>query len=115
MITIYGISNCDTVKKARRWMDANGLSYEFHDFRKDGVTVKQIKRWVKMLGWESVLNRRSATWRGLSDKDKATPSEKKSITLMANNPTLIKRPVISMDNDFLVGFSETEYSSKFIK
>lgn len=114
MITVYGIKNCDTVKKARRWMDAKGLKYQFHEFRVDGITKQQVELWVQTLGWEALLNRRSTTWRNISNKDRSEMIESKAITLMVNNPTLIKRPVVEAGGKYLVGFSEPEYKAKLI-
>lgn len=114
MITVYGIKNCDTVKKARRWMDAKGLKYEFHDFRVDGVTKEQVKLWAQKVGWEMLLNRRSTTWRNINNKDKSELTESRAIGLMVESPTLIKRPVVIAGNKFLVGFSEAEYATKLM-
>lgn len=114
MITVYGIKNCDTVKKARRWMDAKGLKYQFHDFRVDGISEQQVRLWAKTLGWEALLNRRSTTWRNINDKDKSELAEIKAITLMVNNPTLIKRPVVKAGRSYLVGFSESDYTTKLL-
>ena len=109
MIALYGLKNCDTCRKARKWLAANGVEYRFHDIRADGVTRKQIESWVGELGWETVLNRRSTTWRGLSDADRERLDDSRATALMAQHPTLIKRPVIETGASTLIGFTkETE-------
>lgn len=109
MLTLYGIKNCDTVKKACRWLEEHNIAYQFHDFRQDGIDKKQLSHWVETLGWEAVVNKRSTTWRNLSDKDKAISNNTQAITLLSNNPTLIKRPVVENKKILLVGFKETEF------
>lgn len=109
MIRVYGIKNCDTVKKALRWLDSNDIGYEFIDYRVAGVTKDQVKTWASRLGWEKILNRRSTTWRKIDDSDKAALTESKAIALMLENPTLIKRPVIHAGRIYLLGFSHEEY------
>ncbi len=91
---VYGLKNCDTCKKARKALEAAGESVDFHDVRADGVTTTQIANWAKAAGWEKLLNKSSTTWRGLSDAEKDGVTEKKALALMAEHPTLIKRPVI---------------------
>ena len=109
MIKLYGIKNCDTVKKARRWLDDHGVVYQFHDFRQDGLDKKQLSGWVEQLGWEAVVNKRSTTWRNLSDKEKDIKTNAQAVKLLTINPTLIKRPVIENNKTLLVGFKESEY------
>ena len=109
MIKLYGIKNCDTVKKARRWLEDNGIQYHFHDFRQDGLDKKQLGGWVETLGWEAIVNKRSTTWRNLSDEEKGITTNAQSIKLLAANPTLIKRPVIEKDKVLLIGFKEAEF------
>ena len=109
MLTLYGIKNCDTVKKARRWLEDHGVEYQFHDFRQDGLDKSQLKGWVEQLGWEAVVNKRSTTWRNLSDKDKEIKTNSQAVKLLAANPTLIKRPVLEKNKNLLIGFKETEY------
>ena len=109
MIKMYGIPNCDTIKKARKWLTANDIDYEFHDYKKEGVPESELKRWVKKLGWEILLNRRGTTWRKLDDTIKDNIDEKSAITVMINNPSAIKRPVLVSDKTILVGFNENEY------
>lgn len=109
MLTLYGIKNCDTVKKARRWLEDHGIDYQFQDFRQDGLEKKQLTNWVENLGWEAIVNKRSTTWRNLSEKDKAISTDPQAIKLLLANPTLIKRPVVQKNKILLVGFKETEF------
>ena len=111
MLTLYGIKNCDTVKKARRWLEDHGVEYQFHDFRQDGVDIKLISKWVEKSGWEAIVNKRSTTWRGLSDKDKNIKSNQQAVDLLLINPTLIKRPITQSNKTLLVGFKEEEYKN----
>ena len=113
MTTLFGIKNCDTVRKARKWLESEGFDYNFHDFRADGLDKKDLVAWVKAVGWEVLLNKRSTTWKKLPDKDKETVDESKAITLMLANPTLIKRPVLSHKKKIHVGFKEADYKSLF--
>ena len=109
MLTLYGIKNCDTVKKARRWLEDHGVAYQFHDFRQDGLDKKQLSGWVEQLGWEAVVNKRSTTWRNLSDKDKEITTDAQAVKLLATNPTLIKRPILEKNKILLIGFKEADY------
>ncbi|MES9956488.1 MAG: ArsC family reductase [Sedimenticola sp.] len=113
MITIYGIPNCDTMKKARKWLEAHGVEYQFHDFKKLGLEEKQLKAWVKELGWEILLNRRGMMWRKLEDDVKANIDEASAIDVMLEIPSIIKRPVLDLGNRRIVGFSEASYSELF--
>lgn len=109
MLKLYGIKNCDTVKKARRWLEDHGIEYQFHDFRQDGLEKKQLTSWVESLGWETIVNKRSTTWRNLSNKDKDITTDSQAIKLLLINPTLIKRPITQNNKILLVGFNETEF------
>lgn len=109
MTNLYGIKNCDTVKKARRWLEENGVDYQFHDFREDGLDKKLLSSWVETLGWEVIVNKRSTTWRNLTDKDKALSTNTQAIKLLLANPTLIKRPITQSNKLLLVGFKEAEF------
>lgn len=109
MLTLYGIKNCDTVKKARRWLEDHGIEYQFHDFRQDGLDKKLLTPWVEALGWEVVVNKRSTTWRNLSDKDKEITSNSQAVKLLAANLTLIKRPITQSSKLLFAGFKEAEY------
>jgi len=109
MIKIYGIPNCDTMKKARRWLEANGIEYDFHDYKKLGVPEKKLKNWVKQAGWDTVLNKRGTTWRRLDDAVKDNIDEAAAIQVMIDNPGIIKRPVIESGKLLLIGFNEDRY------
>ena len=113
MIHIYGIPNCDTVKKARRWLDAAGAEYTFHDFKKEGADRAMLERWADRVGWEILLNRRGTTFRKLGDGDKADIDRDKAIALMGEHTSLIKRPVAEHEDGdrVLVGFSESEWEN----
>ena len=110
MTTVYGIKNCDTVKKALKWLDKNNIAYRFHDLRQDGISKTDLQQWTKAVSWELLLNRRSTTWRQLPDKDKSDIDADKALSLMLAQPTLIKRPVISKGKTILVGFNDNEYT-----
>jgi arsenate reductase len=107
--TIYGIKNCDTVRKARKWLDGQGIDYTFHDFRTDGLAKKDLRTWIKAVGWEVLLNKRGTTWRQLPENDRETVDESKAIDLMLANPTLIKRPVLVHGRKIHVGFKPADY------
>ena len=113
MITVYGIPNCDTMKKARKWLEANNIDYDFHDYKKKGITKAKLKDWCKQTSWEVLLNRRGTTWRKLDDETKANINKTTAIEIMAENTSIIKRPVIENGDTVLVGFSEDEYKSAF--
>ncbi len=109
MITLYGIKSCDTVRKARKWLDSSGLAYQYHDFRVDGLESTELTRWTKSVGWKTLLNTRSTSWRQLSEPKKNDLGESVAIELMIENTTLIKRPVLISGNKILVGFKEPDY------
>jgi len=111
MLTVYGIKNCDTCRKALKWLSAEGIEHTFHDFRVDGLDPANVARWADAAGWEKLLNRRGTTWRNLSDAEKDGVDEAKAETLMAGNPTLIKRPVFETGGKVLVGFSADEQAA----
>ena len=111
MLSLYGIKNCDTVKKARRWLEDHGVEYRFHDFRQDGMDKKKLSTWVEQLGWETVVNKRSTTWRNLSDKEKELTTNSQAVKLLFANPTLIKRPVVEKNQTLLIGFKEAEFKT----
>jgi arsenate reductase (glutaredoxin) len=110
-ITFYGIPNCDTVKKARVWLDGRGITYAFHDYKKQGADAARIAEWVEQAGWEKVLNRAGTTFKKLADVDKAGLDAAKAITLMAANPSSIKRPVVEHSGGLLVGFKPDEWAA----
>ncbi|QWC57234.1 ArsC family reductase [Erythrobacter sp. 3-20A1M] len=111
MITLYGIPNCDTVRKARKWLDAKGLAYNFHDFRKDGADRYKIHAWVDEKGLGTVLNTRGTTYRQLSPAQKAEIDGGGAAAVMAANPAMIKRPVVEHSGGLLVGFSENRWEA----
>lgn len=113
MLTLHGIKNCDTVKKARAWLDAAGVAYAFHDFKAQGMASATIANWVSALGWEVILNRSGTTFRALPDADKAELDAEKAIALMAAQPTMIRRPVLAGPGVLLVGFKPEIYSATF--
>ena len=113
MIIMYGIKNCDTIKKARKYLEAHDIDYSFHDFRTDGVNDIQLRAWVSELGWEKLLNKRSMTWRNLPDETKQNINELLALVVMEDQPTIIKRPVLVMADQTVVGFSEKQYDAIF--
>jgi arsenate reductase len=104
VIHFYGIAGCDTVKKARAWLEGKGVEYAFHDYKKEGADPARLERWVAEKGWEVVLNRRGTTFRQLPDADKADIDAAKAVRLMAAHPSTIKRPVVEHSGGLLVGF-----------
>ena len=108
-IDLYGIPNCDTVKKARAWLDARGIGYAFHDYKKDGANPETLAAWSDIAGWEALLNRRGTTFRALPDTDKANIDRAKALRLMEAQPSLIKRPVVEHPGGVLVGFDPAEW------
>ena len=110
-VTIYGIKNCDTMKKAFAWLDKHGVAYAFHDYKKEGADSKELERWCKEFGWETVLNRAGTTFRKLSDKDKEGLNAVKAIKPMLAQPSMIKRPVLDTGKRLLVGFKPDEYQA----
>lgn len=110
---IYGIKNCDTMKKAFDWLDSHGVAYTFHDYRAEGVTEDQVRGWCHALGWEKVLNKASTTFRNLPDADKAGLDEERAIALMVREPTMIKRPVLQTGETVTNGFKPDVYAGLF--
>jgi arsenate reductase (glutaredoxin) len=111
-VTIYGIKNCDTMTKARAWLDKHGVAYEFHDYKVTGIDQDHLEKWSKKVGWETLLNRAGMTFRKLVDKDKAKIDEKKAIALMLKQPSMIKRPVLDLGGGKLVvGFKPETYEA----
>lgn len=110
-IDLYGIPNCDTVKKARKWLDARDIQYAFHDYKKEGADAGKLKTWVDAAGWERVLNRRGTTFRKLPDDRKQDIDAAKAVAIMEANPSCIKRPVVEHERGLLVGFDEAEWSA----
>jgi arsenate reductase (glutaredoxin) len=112
-ITFYGIPNCDTVKKARDWLGAQGIAYAFHDYKKQGADAAKIATWVEQAGWEKVLNRAGTTFKKLPDADKEGLDAAKAVAVMAANPSCIKRPVLEHPGGLLVGFKPDEWAAAF--
>ena len=112
-ITLYGIPNCDTVKKARGWLADQGIEYGFHDYKKAGIDAAKLKAWAGEVGWEKLLNKAGTTFKKLPDADKADIDEAKAIALMVANPSMIKRPVVEGAGELLVGFKPDIYAAAF--
>ena len=110
-IRMYGIRNCDTIKKARAWLEQHGVEYEFHDYKASGIESARLQRWSSEVGWEALLNRAGTTYRKLPDFQKADLHEKKALALMAAQPSIIKRPVLELRGRLVVGFKPELYSS----
>ncbi len=113
MTTIYGIKNCDTVRKAIKWLKDHDIEHRYHDFRKDGLDETIVQKWVTTAGWENIINKRGLSWRRLSDADKKDIDTDKAIKLILENPTLIKRPVLIYRNEMNIGFDAENYSRIF--
>ncbi|MCG8425765.1 MAG: ArsC family reductase [Chromatiales bacterium] len=112
-ITVYGIPNCDTMKKARKWLETQGIDYQFHDYKKQGLDEQTLRTWVAELGWETLLNRRGMMWRKLDEEIKANIDEQSAIQVMLETPSIIKRPVLDTGDKRYVGFSEISYQEIF--
>jgi arsenate reductase len=109
--TIYGIRNCDTMKKARAWLEAHGVAHDFHDYKIAGIDRGKLEAWAKIVGWDVLLNRAGTTFRKLPDASKQNIDERKAIKLMLEQPSMIKRPVLERGKTLIVGFSEERYSA----
>ena len=112
-VKLHGISNCDTVRKTKKWLEANNIAYTFVDFRKDGIEKSDVARWVELSGLEKILNKRGTTWRKLSKSQQNFASEQEAIELLFTEPTLIKRPVLEFKEHIEIGFSESNYKALF--
>ena len=112
-IVVYGIKNCDTMKKARDWLEARGVPYYFHDYKVAGIDTTTLENWCERVGWEVLLNRAGTTFRALPDKDKQHLNEARAIQLMVENPSMIKRPVVEHDGKLIVGFKPERYEAAF--
>jgi Spx/MgsR family transcriptional regulator len=113
MIDVYGIPNCDTVKKARAWLESEGIACTFHDYKKEGADPAKLTKWAAQAGWGTLLNRRGTTFRKLPEADKADIDAAKAVRLMQANPSAIKRPVVEHPGGLLVGFDPAEWKSAF--
>lgn len=117
MITIYGIPNCDTMKKAMKWLEQHGIAYHFHNYRKEGIEKARLERWVKQLPVDKLINQRGTTWKALTDEEKASISNKvKAVQLMRDHTSVIKRPVWELDGDqYFIGWDEKTLSELLLK
>ena len=113
MITIYGIRNCDTMKKAMRWLDEHNIEYRFHDYRKQGIDRTQLEGWEEEIGWEILLNRRGMLWRKLPQSTRENINRERALQIMQANPGIIKRPLLDLGDKRIVGFSPDEYQQLF--
>jgi len=112
-IDMYGIPNCDTLKKARRWLKEHDIVYTFHDYKKEGIDLATLEIWCKQVTWETLLNKRGTTWRKLSNDDKSDLNQAKVLKLLVEHTSMIKRPVLIFDDNIMVGFSEAVYAETF--
>ena len=116
MLKIYGIPNCDIIKKATSWLKKNNLPFEFHDYKKEGITTTKLKEWSGKAGWESIFNKRSSTWKEVMNAHEGiVNNQAEAIHIMQHHTSIIKRPVIEVNGDIIVGFDENEYIQKLIK
>ena len=112
-VTLYGISSCDTIRKAKTWLESRGIEFKFHDYRKQGLEQQLLQSMESELGWEAMLNRRGTTWRKLSDSVRDQIDQASAIRVMMDNPAIIKRPILATDNQLHVGFSDRQYQEVF--
>lgn len=110
---LYGISNCDTVKKAKNWLETHNIDYQFHDFRKQGLDANTINQWLQSVSWDKILNKRSTSWRNLDPSIQQTVNETNIVDLLIENPTLIKRPVMDVNDTITLGFNSDTYQGIF--
>lgn len=110
---MYGISNCDTVKKARRWLESQEIHYHFHDVRKDGLDQGTVEFWLKQLGWEQLINRRGTSWRQLPEEERIAMGDTRATTAIVSQPTLFKRPLLQLGDELHVGFKPDQYEGLF--
>jgi Spx/MgsR family transcriptional regulator len=110
-VTLYGIKNCDTMKKARAWLDAKDVAYTFHDYKAEGIDRSRLEAWARDVGWETLLNRAGTTFRKLPDAEKTDLDERKALALMLDQPSMIKRPVLDLGDRIVVGFKPEQYEA----
>ena len=110
-LTLFGIRNCDTMKKAMKWLDDNGVAYHFHDYKKEGVPEQRLRQWLEALGWETVINKRGTTWRKPDDVVKESMNTEKSVNLAMENSSVIKRPILQSNDFILAGFKADEWEN----
>ena len=113
MITLYGIKNCDTVKKARQWLECQGIDYGFYDLREDGLEPEQVSCWLEALGWETLVNRRSTSWKALAQEQRDNMDTHSALAAILEQPTLIKRPLLDTGHELHCGFSAASYAKIF--
>ena len=113
MVTLYGIRNCDTVRKARAWLQAEGIEYNFHDFRADGLSSGSVSAWLEELGWETLVNKRSSSWKALDGQLRKSMNETRALTAILDQPTLIKRPLLDTGKQRFCGFTPERYRQIF--
>jgi arsenate reductase len=113
MTTLYGIKNCDTVRKARRWLDDHNVDYRFHDLRSDGLANARLQQWARVLGWESLLNRRGSTWRKLPESTRTNINRMTAIQVMLEQPAIIRRPILETGGQLYLGFDTDSYRTIF--
>lgn len=109
---MYGISNCDTIKKARKWLDQNAIDYRFHDYKKQGIDSDELKQWIEELGWEKLINRRGTSWRKLDEQTRNSMDDNLALNVMLDNPSIIKRPLLAYGKHKLLGFNENDYAKE---
>ena len=112
-VTLYGISSCDTIRKAKTWLKNQQIEFEFHDYRKQGLEQKLLESMISVLGWEAMLNRRGTTWRALPDTVKQQIDQASAMRVMLDNPAIIKRPILATNNQLHAGFSDRQYQEIF--
>lgn len=114
MLKIYGIKACDTMKKAFNWLDQHGITYEFHDYKKAGAPEKQLRQWIRKLGWETVINKRGTTWKKLPEDARASMDAESAVAAALDNPSMIKRPIIEQGTILLAGFDANTWQEKLL-
>lgn len=112
---MYGIPNCDSIKKARQWLLQHDVDYRFHDYKKQGTDETRLKTWIDEMGWEQLINKRGTSWRKLDEAVKTSMNEKSAIQVMLDNPSIIKRPLLQVRDKFILGFDEVKYQQEFNK
>jgi arsenate reductase len=112
-VVMYGITNCSTIKKARDWLQQNNIDYQFHDYKKKGTDAEQLKQWIDQLGWEQLINRRGTTWRKLDANTRESMNNTVAISVMQDNPSIIKRPLLEVNAKLVLGFDENLYQQEF--
>jgi len=111
---VYGIANCDTIKKARNWLKDHQIEYQFHDYKKLGTDKNQLAGWLQELGWEKLINKRGTTWRKLDDETKSSMNNDAAIEVMLDNPSIIKRPLLVINDKIILGFNENTYQQELL-